>query len=790
MRSILLVLLLVTNHALVGQALEKRVAARYNVSTLAEVLEDLSLRHGLRFSYSRDLVQLDKKIDVSVSNVALRELLDVIFSQADVGYEFIGDQIVLKGSGGSYPLTINGKVIDGETNSPLALASVRLNGTGIGTATNDDGEFVLHVPAQHRDAGITVSFVGYKPRLIPVADMKRTTTLALQTDPTTLNAVVVTAASGISLLEEAIAKIHENYDTGAVRYTYFVLDRLVQDNEPIAAGEAEYQAYRGSAKAKDPHQIRAIKGRRVRDYNATQKILQTFPRWTGFDIGVDNGIIFSGDPAANRDENKFPGKGFLKKHNFELLGISSLDGQEVYVIDFDQKPAYRNRSLYSGKLYIDKETLAFRRIEMALSEMGIANAKFFGTSRAMALLFGYSKCSILEEKTILDYEPVNGKWYLNTAGITWVARLVKPRHDFASDVVLTGELVVTNIQADDALPLDSSKLLTSAEVSDWSYRYAPQFWNGHNTVPPDEQTQAMVSLIKDKNRMNGIDMNFWKRYQPYKSNPSRLIADSILTTQDPQDSAQATSAGDSYYKLPEPRYKPLTRTFSTAHFVVHHVPTDSSAARALAGVLEENYSNVLRVFDLNALSGPVHAEVYPDIESYHFAVGNSDAPASDVGMAVDDDRFRIVSPLNPGRYHSRSSILKAAVHEFAHCVHYQFIAQSTEAEKISMGNYDEAPWLFESMASYAAGQFYEPGRFDYLKAGHYPTLDKLNQVEDGGKVYDIGYIVVDFIQKRWGHDGLIRLVKNNGDIHSALGINTADFEDAFHSYMRDTYFSN
>src|SRR5690606_26946764 len=103
----------------------------------------------------------------------------------------------------------------------------------------------------------------------------------------------------------------------------------------------------------------------------------------------------------------------------------------------------------------------------------------------------------------------------------------------------------------DALPFDASKVLSSAEERDWSYRYAPGFWNGHNTVPPDEQTQAMVSLIKDKNRMNGIDMNFWKRYQPYKSNPSRLIADSILTTQDPQDSAQATSAGDSYYKLPE-----------------------------------------------------------------------------------------------------------------------------------------------------------------------------------------------------------------------------------------------
>src|SRR5690606_36061011 len=115
----------------------------------------------------------------------------------------------------------------------------------------------------------------------------------------------------------------------------------------------------------------------------------------------------------------------------------------------------------------------------------------------------------------------------------------------------------------------------------------------------------------------------------------------------------------------------------------------------------------------------------------------------------------------PGSYHTHASMLKAAVHEFAHCIHYQFMSHVTEGEKLEISDNDEAPWLFEAMACYAAGQFYAPSRFEYLKKGTYPTLDELNSVEYGGKIYDVGYVLIDFTLKRWGHDGLVRLLKAN-----------------------------
>jgi len=63
----------------------------------------------------------------------------------------------------------------------------------------------------------------------------------------------------------------------------------------------------------------------------------------------------------------------------------------------------------------------------------------------------------------------------------------------------------------------------------------------------------------------------------------------------------------------------------------------------------------------------------------------------------------------------------------------------------------------------------------------------LNSVEYGGKIYDVGYVLIDFTLKRWAHDGLVRLLKANGQIRSALGVSVPEFEGAFNQYLKDTY---
>jgi TonB-linked SusC/RagA family outer membrane protein len=56
--------------------------------------------------------------------------------------------------------TINGKVTDGSTGEPLPGVNIVVQGTTIGTTTNADGEFELHVPSLNET--IVLSFIGYR----------------------------------------------------------------------------------------------------------------------------------------------------------------------------------------------------------------------------------------------------------------------------------------------------------------------------------------------------------------------------------------------------------------------------------------------------------------------------------------------------------------------------------------------------------------------------------------------------------------------------------------------------
>jgi hypothetical protein len=93
----------------------------------------------------------------------------------------------------------------------------------------------------------------------------------------------------------------------------------------------------------------------------------------------------------------------------------------------------------------------------------------------------------------------------------------------------------------------------------------------------------------------------------------------------------------------------------------------------------------------------------------------------------------------------------------------------------------------QAIACYEAGQYYEPHRFEYLVRGHYPSLQELNKVNENGKIYDLGYLLIDFIRNTWGKKAVINIIKQNGDIQRALSLSEAEFETQFYAYLIKEY---
>ena len=66
------------------------------------------------------------------------------------------------------PVVVRGMLIDAEDKQPVIGASVVIDGTNKGVATNIDGQFALKVPS---DTSLVISYIGYKTKKVHVSSL-------------------------------------------------------------------------------------------------------------------------------------------------------------------------------------------------------------------------------------------------------------------------------------------------------------------------------------------------------------------------------------------------------------------------------------------------------------------------------------------------------------------------------------------------------------------------------------------------------------------------------------------
>ena len=77
-------------------------------------------------------------------------------------------KVVDLSDGCASPVVVRGMVIDAEDKEPLIGASVVIDGTNKGVATNVDGQFALKLPP---DTSLVISYIGYKTKKVHVSSL-------------------------------------------------------------------------------------------------------------------------------------------------------------------------------------------------------------------------------------------------------------------------------------------------------------------------------------------------------------------------------------------------------------------------------------------------------------------------------------------------------------------------------------------------------------------------------------------------------------------------------------------
>lgn len=140
------------------------VTIEANDFSLAALLEVISQKSGIPFSYNPKRIDADRKIDYSVSNKTLASILTDISEKFGLSFTFVEDQIILKPEKKSekavQTITMSGYVKDATTGEALIGSTVFLMELQAGTICNAFGFYSITVPKGTYT--IDCSFVGYK----------------------------------------------------------------------------------------------------------------------------------------------------------------------------------------------------------------------------------------------------------------------------------------------------------------------------------------------------------------------------------------------------------------------------------------------------------------------------------------------------------------------------------------------------------------------------------------------------------------------------------------------------
>ena len=382
-------------------------------------------------------------------------------------------------------IVYKGKVINGKTKKPLALATLLIDNSNISTITNNNGKYKLKVPEKFQNNKITISYLGYFNEIINLNDLKKNDAI-IKLKPYTevLSEVKIYSKDANSLIAEVFRKKDENYvnylsnmiafyrETIKKRRTYISLSEAV-----VGINKQSYTSYRKDI-------IKLYKARKSVNYKKLDTIAFKLKGGPYSNLYVD--II--------KNNNSFFGKDMFTIYNFTFDKPTTIDNRDVYVVDFKQKPEI-NYPYFYGKLYIETKSLALISAKFHLNlNNKIEATRFFVVKKPRN-----AKVTPIETTYQVNYREKNGKWYFGYSSIqlgfkiNWDKKLFNTIYRTSSEIAITD----WSKNKDKKYFKPKERLKPSVIMSDKVSGFSnPNFWGTYNIIEPEKSIENAIKKIK------------------------------------------------------------------------------------------------------------------------------------------------------------------------------------------------------------------------------------------------------------------------------------------------------
>ena len=379
-------------------------------------------------------------------------------------------------------VVLSGTVSSDRTGERIAHATIVAEGLGVAVVTNDDGYFTLKTETQP-DA-ITVSHLGYQSRRISLKG-KTAETIKIRLKPTAiaLQELVVWTDNPRQLVDIAIRKIPENYARKPELYKCFYRETAMKRQHYIYVAEGVVDMYKTAYnRTADRDRVAIVKGRRLlspkRGDTLSVKVMGGPVQPIQLDIAKNLDFLLNAEELAN--------------YTFRMEPTTTINDRLQYVVSLWPN-AIQPYALYNGKLYIDRETLAFTRAELSLDMSNKEKATAYMLIRRPRGVRFRPK----ELTTLIDYRTENGVTRISYIRNTFRFNCDWRRRLFATSFAAFCEMVVTDHTDTDVRPITGRSSFDSRDsfYDRVDYFQDPDFWENYNIIEPSESLDHAIDKL-------------------------------------------------------------------------------------------------------------------------------------------------------------------------------------------------------------------------------------------------------------------------------------------------------
>ncbi len=231
--------------------------------------------------------------------------------------------------------------------------------------------------------------------------------------------------------------------------------------------------------------------------------------------------------------------------------------------------------------------------------------------------------------------------------------------------------------------------------------------------------------------------------------------------------------------------------YTTDHFEIYYYPELEEHLERIAGYAESAYQEISAKLrhDLAFAVPLICFKTHSEFEQQN--IFPTDVPEG-VGAFAEPQRNRIVLPIDEGP----DGLYRLITHELTHIFEFDIIPRGLIRRDVPL-------WVDEGLADYLAGVWRPLDLMQVRDVAVSETVPSMTEFESyggfasGRVVYNLGHAAFEFIEERWGDDGIRRFLfalrrtavgGGGGDVYEeTFDLSAEEFDDAFEKYLDERF---